>query len=79
MGFVVELLRGLDGHLPAWVYVVEWPLFGVGGVVVWWRLQHDDVEVETRDDEPAPGADPGLDAWRDYVASLESRNTSDPG
>jgi hypothetical protein len=76
VGFIVELQRGLDGHLPAWVYVIEWPLFGVGGAFVWWRLLRDeaDASLPEREPEPSPGVDPGLDAWRDYVVRLESKD-----
>jgi hypothetical protein len=77
VGFVVELQRGLDGHLPAWVYVLEWPLFGAGGAVVWWRLLRDDVVVDTPDHDVPVGDDTDLDAWRDYVGRLESREASD--
>jgi hypothetical protein len=81
VGFVVELERGLDGHVPAWVYVLEWPLFAAGGVFVWWRLLRDDVAVEAPKEDPpvsdGPGLDVGLDAWRDYVRRLESREARD--
>jgi hypothetical protein len=79
LGFIVELQRGLDGHLPAWVYVLEWPVFGAGGLFVWWRLLRDDPREPAPVDEPFAGADPGLDAWRDYVARLESHDPSDAG
>jgi hypothetical protein len=76
-GFVVELERGLGGHLPAWVYVLEWPLFAAGGVFVWWRLLRDDIAADAPGEEPALGDDAGLDAWRDYVGRLESREAPD--
>ena len=86
VGFTVELRRGLGGHLPAWVYVAEWPAFAVIGAVMWWRLLREDDEAVV-DVEAAPqtvsqpaGAvdDPGLAAWEAYVARLEAGQTGDP-
>lgn len=37
-----ELSRALNGRMVAWVYAVEWPLFAVIGVYMWWRLLHPD-------------------------------------
>ena len=78
VGFAVELRRGLGGHLPAWVYVAEWPTFAIVGGVMWWRLLQDEADREpesgpepARPVAPAP-PDPGLDAWQAYVARLES-------
>ncbi len=79
LGFTVELRRGMGGHLPAWVYVLEWPLFAVTGTVMWWRLRS---EVEPSE----PGADPTNDGvapqraadepdlltWKEYVARAEA-------
>ena len=79
LGFVVELRRGLDGHLPAWVYVLEWPLFAILGTAIWWRLWHDEDPLQEPATQPPQGDDPGLDAWREYVARLESGEASDPG
>jgi hypothetical protein len=85
VGFAVELRRGLGGHLPAWVYVAEWPAFATIGAVMWWRLLRDDEEGPG--DRPAstpvprslaPDDDPGLAAWEAYVARLESGQTGEP-
>ena len=78
LGVAVELHRGLDGHLPAWVYVLEWPLFAIGGAVVWWRLWHDEDPAEGPDVEPPRSDDPELESWREYVARLDSGDTTDP-
>ena len=72
-----ELTRARAGHTVAWVYVFEWPAIAVAGVVIWWRLVtgHDAPRPGPADaDEPdaAPGEDPGLAAWQDYLATLES-------
>ncbi len=85
VGFAVELRRGLGGHLPAWVYVAEWPAFAAIGAVMWWRLLREDDETGP-DAEPAPRVvpqpaaavdDPGLAAWEAYVARLESEQVDD--
>jgi hypothetical protein len=84
VGFAVELHRGLGGHLPAWVYVAEWPTFAIVGGVMWWRLLHDEAHGEPPSaPEPAQQtvatpADPGLEAWQAYVARLESAEVVDP-
>jgi hypothetical protein len=85
VGFAVELHRGLGGHLPAWVYVAEWPVFAVIGATMWWRLlRMDDDEVREAGPAPreTPGSaaavdDPGLAAWQAYVARLESEQVRD--
>ena len=71
-----ELTRARTGHTIAWVYVVEWPLFAALFAWMWWRVATD---RGTRRPSP-PGApargrdadipddDPGLRAWRDYLA-----------
>jgi len=76
LGFVVELGRGAGGHLVAWVYVVEWPFFAVCGLVLWWKLLHEDPRP---DQEPPTSQDPGIEqdspelaAWQAYVARLEA-------
>ena len=73
LGFTVELRRGMAGHLPAWVYVLEWPLFAVTGGVMWWRLlrDHDGQAARPTDDGPA-ASEPELLSWREYVARTES-------
>lgn len=70
-----ELTRARHGHTIAWVYVLEWPLFGVLFGWMWWRLV---TERDVRRPSPprAPGDrdipedDPGLRAWRDYLDAL---------
>jgi hypothetical protein len=53
-----ELSRALSGHDIAWVYTVEWPLFGVFGVYMWWQLYREQkAEARTRAASMnAPGA-----------------------
>jgi hypothetical protein len=37
-----ELTRALGGREIAWVYAGEWPLYGLCGIYIWWRLLHAD-------------------------------------
>jgi DNA-binding transcriptional regulator of glucitol operon len=34
----------LAGDNLGWLYSIEWPVFGVFGIIVWWNLIHDDPE-----------------------------------
>lgn len=36
-----ELTRALAGRQIAWIYAFEWPVFGVYGVYIWWRLSRE--------------------------------------
>ena len=70
-----ELTRARHGHTIAWVYVFEWPLFGVLFVWMWWRLVTER-EVRrpspprTPGDRDIPEDDPGLRAWQAYLEEL---------
>lgn len=76
----IEWRRALSGHLIAWVYAFEWPLFAVMGAFVWWRLVHgDDGEVrrrprrrKRRPAQTVAADDPHLLAWQDYLARLHA-------
>lgn len=79
-GFLIELDRGESGHLPAWAYVVEWPLFALVGTVMWWRLLR---EHHARDSNPASASpnlegEPELLSWRQVVAQAEAGTAVDP-
>lgn len=70
-----ELTRARHGHTIAWVYVFEWPLFGVLFIWMWWRLVTErDVRrpspPRAPDDRDIPEDDPGLRAWQDYLDAL---------
>lgn len=75
-----ELHRALTGHEIAWVYTVEWPIFAVFGVYMWWRLAHEPMPHPTRRAAPTGGAvtgapradDPQLAAWQRYLAELQA-------
>jgi hypothetical protein len=36
-----EWTRALGGREIAWIYAFEWPIFGVYGVYIWWRLYRE--------------------------------------
>ena len=81
-----ELTRAQDGHAIAWVYTVEWPLFGVVGTLMWWRIitNRDLDESSGRPSppmEPAPDAppDPGLVAWQEYLDTVQRDDLGSSG
>jgi hypothetical protein len=39
-----QLHRALGGNGLSWAYTVEWPLFGIYAVFLWWRLLHEPAE-----------------------------------
>lgn len=51
-----ELSRAMNGHQIAWVYAFEWPLFGVLGTYMWWRLVHDSGPMGRRNTAAEQGA-----------------------
>lgn len=71
-----ELTRARAGHTIAWVYAVEWPLFGVLFAWMWWRVVTDHPSRRpspprrdgTAGAHDVPDSDPGLQAWRAYLA-----------
>lgn len=80
----VELSRARAGHTIAWVYAVEWPMFAVAGVVMWWRiLTGRDTEPEDRGTrgpkQAIPDDDPDLQAWRRYRAGIEQARPEERG
>ena len=80
VGFLVELKRGMGGHLPAWAYVFEWPIFGAVALVMWWRLLHDSDDADPISPQVLPDQterstqdmDQELAAWNAYVARLQA-------
>lgn len=85
VGTWVEVHRALDGHQLGWAYAVEWPLIGAFCGHLWWRLLGEPhtgppAADATRAGTPGPGVpadDPGLLAWRAYLADLHA--TDPPG
>ncbi len=70
-----ELGRARDGHQIAWVYTFEWPVFAVLFGFMWWHVVTDrpvqrPAPPSRADQETIPDDDPGLLAWRAYLAEL---------
>lgn len=36
-----QLHRALSGNGLSWAYTVEWPIFALYAIVLWWRIVHD--------------------------------------
>lgn len=51
-----QLHRALGGNSLSWAYAVEWPLFAVYAIVLWWRLVQEERGVRTRRSWPLAGA-----------------------
>jgi len=75
VGFYVETRRALEGHLPAWVYVVEWPLLGFVGFRIWHRLIREDSTTQTIEAEPT---DVVRESWKDFSARSRSEHPDQP-
>lgn len=79
----IEVGRAGQGNWRAWVYSFEWPLIGAFAIWIWYRFRTEGnparkwrervarYEAEIQANEQA-AHDPGLRAWREYVADLES-------
>jgi len=37
-----QVTVALAGDGLGWLYSIEWPAFGLFGIIVWWNLIHDD-------------------------------------
>jgi hypothetical protein len=80
-----ELTRALGGREIAWVYAIEWPLYGITGMYMWWRLRraHESThepaaakpvrmkQVRVKPVRTIAADDPGLAAWQDYLDRLQ--------
>lgn len=82
VGSYVEWTRALHGHTVAWAYAVEWPLLGVLGAGMWWRLLRTEVGQQ-RPRRPArrratpsdiPADDVDLLAWQHYLHELHAND-----
>lgn len=51
-----QATRALAGNSLSWVYSIEWPIFALIALWVWWHLVHEDPEAyrARRASEPAP-------------------------
>lgn len=63
-----QATRALSGNTLSWIYSIEWPIFSVIALVVWWHLVHEDPEAyrarrtrsASREDLPTPGPHPAV-------------------
>lgn len=78
-----QFSRARSGNALSWAYAVQWPIFAVVAVIMWWQLVHDDrrpAERASADGEATGGPavrrreneDPAL---REYNDQLEFLNT----
>jgi hypothetical protein len=70
-----ELTRAENGRTIAWVYAVEWPMFGVLFGWMWWHIvtgreTRRPSPPQPRSDRDIPDDDPGLQAWKAYLDAL---------
>lgn len=77
-----QIHRAASGNLLSYAYAVEWPLFAIAAVVMWWQLIHDHGHSGPPGHPPVvpPGAgarppdpsvvDPDLRAYNAELASL---------
>ena len=49
---VFEFQRALDGNHRSWVYVFEWPFFGVFIFYMYWKLSQPREPFDDSDDPP---------------------------
>jgi len=77
----LEWTRAHEGHAVAWVYTLEWPLFALLGVLLWWRLLHADARAARQSARPPrtgtartgdAAEDPELLAWQAYLTRLHA-------
>jgi len=48
---VVELQRAFDGNRRSWVYVFEWPFFGIFIYYMYWKLSQPIPDWENEDNK----------------------------
>ncbi|HEX3931064.1 MAG TPA: hypothetical protein VHW64_10180 [Nocardioides sp.] len=71
-----ELGRARGGRSIAWVYTFEWPAYAAVFVFMWWHVVRDRPvrrpapPGRSRGKHDIPEDDPGLRAWRAYLAEL---------
>ncbi len=69
--FWFELRRALGGNELSWAYVFEWPLLGVFGVYMWWRVLHPSTRQRRVRVPVAPEFDRMRSAWEESQRRLE--------
>jgi hypothetical protein len=75
-----ELSRALAGREIAWVYAGEWPLYGILGTYMWWKLLHSDTakipSLRSKRSKPGAAESEGAPASEEVV--VESQAAADP-
>lgn len=82
-----QVTVAMGGNGLAYLYAVEWPVFAVFGIVMWWNFIHDDpaaprraerrpgrVRDEARARMAAADGDEEWRAYNDYLGSLARAN-----
>jgi hypothetical protein len=91
--FVWQLNRALAGNSLSWAYTVEWPLFAIYTVYMWWRLLHEQPEFagtksalrrkaraerkKAEADERAVTEEAELAAYNEYLSQLSERRSAE--
>jgi hypothetical protein len=74
-----ELSRALAGREIAWVYAGEWPLYGILGTYLWWKLLHSDsAKIPTLRAKHSKQRTEGQQALADDEVLTESQVAADP-
>lgn len=80
-----QIHRAASGNVLSYAYAVEWPLFAIAAVVMWWQLIHDQPpstgpatnpvgpEPPGRGLPDVPVDDPELRSYNAELATLSSR------
>ncbi|GAC1530256.1 MAG: hypothetical protein NVS3B12_04580 [Acidimicrobiales bacterium] len=72
---VWQLQRARSGNVLSYAYVVEWPLFAVAAVVMWWQALHPPVPRPTGQRDPSPTPS-GHGPWEEPDDALRAYNDS---
>ena len=64
--FLLEVSRALSGNLLSWAYVVEWPVFALYAVYLWYKLLKEE-RCGVPPPPPIDAEDEALDAYNSYL------------
>lgn len=75
-----QIHRAASGNVLSYAYAVEWPLFAIAAVVMWWQLIHETAPSSDRHQPRPPGRaptdvpvdDPDLRSYNERLASLST-------
>ena len=85
-----QLNRALGGNGLSWFYAVEWPLFALYALYVWWRLFREERGVSPRSEprsekgrarQAAKDADADVEraVYNAYLEALRKEDAAPPG